>query len=327
VDERSSRREFLGRAATATAAAVVAGLADGTAATAAPGERSASGLPPIPERVLGRTGAKVPILGLGADGIVTDWTDEEKVGRFLTDVLDAGVRFFDAAYIYGKDGQCEKNLGLVMGTARRAGAFLATKTGSRTRDGAMRQIETSLKRLRTDHVDLLGVHHVCARDDVKKFGEPDGVLAALRKLRDEKVIRWIGITGHPNDPQVLEALAMYDDWDVLTAFVNPARFSEPSLREQIPLAAKKGMGIVAMKTFGGRPGPLVGTGKGKAPAGELLRFAWSQPVALAIPGATTRKQFEENLAAARGYRPMSGEEIRAIAETINGGPKPWKWEK
>jgi hypothetical protein len=279
--------------------------------------------PRLPQRLLGKTGVTVSILGLGADGIVTDATNPEEVARFLQEALDAGITFFDTAYVYGKDGQSEKNLGLLMGTKRRREVFLATKTGSRTYDGALRQVQESLKRLRTDYLDLIQVHHLTAKDDVPALGRKDGVLAALRRLREQKIVRFVGLTGHPQEPQVKEALACYE-WDTFMGFVNPARFSEPALREQIPLARQKGMGVIAMKTFGGRPGPLVGNAAGQADAAALLRFAWSQPIAVAIPGVTSRQQLLQNVEAARRFQPLTAEETRALSARINSGPKAWK---
>jgi uncharacterized protein len=317
MDSHLSRREFLS-AATCFAAGTVAGARSSELLAAA-----SSISPPLPKRVLGKTGVSVSILGLGADGIVTDSAKPDEVTAFLQEALNSGIAFFDTAYAYGKDGRSEKNLGLLMGTKRRREAFLATKTGSRTYDGAMRQVNESLKRLRTDYLDLIQIHHLNAKDDAKALGHKDGALAALRKLRDQKVVRFIGLTGHPQDPQVKEALSLYE-WDTFMGFVNPARFSEPALQEQIPLALKKGAGVIAMKTFGGRPGSLVGTSAGQADGAALLRFAWSQPIAVAIPGVTSISQFRQNLAEASRFKPMTAEEIKALTTQINSSPKPWQ---
>ena len=317
MTERFSRRDFL-----TNAARLAAGAAAGACASSGM-PASATREPSLPRRVLGKTKIEVPILGLGADGIVTDSTNPDAVFRFLQEAMNAGITFFDTAHAYGKDGQSEKNLGLLMGTERRKEAFLATKTGSRTYDGAMRQVTESLKRLRTDNLDLIQVHHLTARDDVKALGRADGVLAALYKLRDQRVVRFVGLTGHPQDAEVREALRLYD-WDTFMCFVNPTRFSEPALREQFPLAQQKGLGIIAIKTFGGRAAPLVGSHAWQADAASLLRFAWSQPITLAIPGATTPRQLWANLDAARRFEPMRPQEMEALSAQINSAPRPWK---
>ena len=310
-----TRREFLERTGCLSAAMAVgscAGTAIGAAAATA-----------LPRRALGKTGVEVSILGIGADGLVTDTTDPEDLERFLNEVLDAGVHYFDTAYVYGKDGQSEKNLSLIMGGKRRKEAFLATKTGSRTYDGAMKQVTESLRRLRTDYLDLIQMQHISRKDDVQALGRKDGALAALYKLRDQGVVRFVGLTGHPQDPQVKQAVAVHE-WDTLMCFVNPAPFSEPALREQIPLAQKKGMGIIAMKTFGGRPGSLVGSAAGEADAGSLLRFALSCPVSVAIPGVMSRKQFYENLEVARNFRAMSEPEMAGLRQRIGAAATPWE---
>lgn len=313
---KSTRRDFLKTVGTVAACTVMAPLAGTVHGAAA----SSSG---IPTRLLGKTGVKVPILGLGGDGLVSDSTDRETVEKFLTDVLDSGVTFFDTAHLYGQDGLSEKNIGLVSGTARRKEIFLATKTGSRTYNGAMAQVEESLRRLRTDRLDLIQVHHICARDNVSELGHKDGALTALWKLQEQKVVRFIGLTGHPEDPQVIEALETYH-WDTFMCFVNPARFSRPAFQEQLPLALKRNIGIIAMKTFGGRPGMLMGKGPGKADARSLLRFAWTNPITVAIPGIKTRKQLVENLEIARSFQPMSSSEMESLKDRINAVQKGWR---
>jgi hypothetical protein len=189
-------------------------------------------------------------------------------------------------------------------------------------DTAMRQVEISLRRLRVNQLDLIQVHHVSAKDDVRRFGRKTGVLAALRKLRDQKVVRFIGITGHPDAPQVKQALEMYE-WDTFMCFVNPAKSSQPALKEQLPAARKKQCGIIAMKTLGGRPGLLVGREKGRAGAALLLRFALSQPVAVALAGMASQRQLTENLQIARNFKPLSKQEFRDLYRQINSGEKPW----
>lgn len=318
-----TRREFLGASASLAAGAGIA-LTIGNAfaggvlvATSEPAKEK------LPARVLGKTGVNVSLLGLGGDGLISDSTDKDAVIKFITTVLDSGVNYIDTAYVYGKDGQCEKNLGLVMGTPRRKEVFLATKTGARKYDTALQQIETSLKRLKCDSLDLVQVHHVTDKDDLKQLGAKQGVIAAIRKLQDEKVVRFIGLTGHPDSASVKKALEMYD-WDTFMCFVNPAKFSRPALEEQMPVALKKKMGIIAMKTFGGRPGLLVGKEKGQADAVSLLRFALSQEISIAIPGMANARQLEENLQTVRDFNPMPAEEIAALTQKINAKADGWK---
>lgn len=319
MDDSTTRRGFLKTASTVAAGTLAAGV--GGRFLSAGESKSAPAK--LPQRSLGKTGVKVSILGAGGDGILSDSTDKDAVLRFLTHAVDSGINYFDTAYLYGQNGLCDRNLGLLMGTGRRRGLFVATKTGGRMYDTAMRQVEISLRRLRVNQLDLIQVHHVSAKDDVRRFGRKTGVLTALRKLRDQKVVRFIGITGHPDAPQVKQALEMYE-WDTFMCYVNPAKFTQPALKEQLPAARKKQCGIIAMKTFGGRPGLLVGRQKGRAGAAPLLRFALGQPIAVAIPGMASQRQLVENLQIARNFKPLSEQETRDLYRQINSGAKAWR---
>jgi len=317
-----TRREFLSASGSLAAGAGVAWTIGRALGIGAAQAAESPAKEKLPRRALGQTGVEVSILGLGGDGLLSDSTDKEAVAKFIAFALDAGVNYVDSAYTYGQDGRCEKNLGLVMGTARRKDVFLATKTGARKYDTAMRQIETSLKRLQVTSLDLVQVHHVTDADDLRQMDAKDGVLAAMRKLRDQKTVRFIGLTGHPDSANVRKAIEMYD-WDTLMCFVNPAKFSRPALDEQLPAARKKKMGIVAMKVLGGRPGLLVGQGKGQADAATLFRYAWGQDVAVVLAGMSGLKQLEEDLQTARAYQPLSEAEIAALTRKINSGTE-WK---
>ena len=135
-----------------------------------------------------------------------------------------GITYFDTAPSYN-NGQSETNYGPVV-ARRRGELFLATKTGDRSYDGTRRSIEQSLRRLRTDHVDLLQIHGVSDRDDLEAWGKPDGVVSALRKLRDEKVIRFLGVTGHDSADALRRAIEMYE-FDTLLTTLNPVSRRRP----------------------------------------------------------------------------------------------------
>jgi aryl-alcohol dehydrogenase-like predicted oxidoreductase len=303
-----NRREFVGLSAAAL-------LATGFSAPMLPGEEAKSKLP---QRILGRTGVKVGILGIGGAGFLTDAEDKDLIIRLINQAIDAGVNYFDTARNYGQ-GKSEESLGLVMGTARRKGVFLATKTSNRTYDGALKDVEASLKALRIDCLDLIQLHGFgCFKEDnVAALDRKDGVLPALRRLRDEKVVRFIGITGHPDHPKLKEAMTLYD-FETLLCWVNPRSVCRWVDNELIPLAQQKKMGIVAMKAFGGgKPAGLVGEGKGKAPAPLLLRYTLSAPIAATVPAIDDRKQLEQDLEAARCFTPMSETERQALIARIN----------
>ena len=207
------RRQFI-RSSTAVIALAGAGVRIGSA-----GE---SGKPGIPRRTLGKTDEKVSVLILGGVAAMKDPpTASFHPAQLAEAALNAGINYFDTAAAYG-DGQSERNYGEVLAT-RRKEVFLATKTGDRSYDGAMRGVEASLKRLRTDHVDLLQVHGVSAKEDFARWDKPDGVMKALHKLREEKVTRFIGVTGHEDAEAMRRAIELFDFDTILTTFNPTAR--------------------------------------------------------------------------------------------------------
>jgi predicted aldo/keto reductase-like oxidoreductase len=142
-------------------------------------------------------------------------------------------------------------------------------------------------------------------------------LSALQRLRDQKLVRFIGISGHPNSPKLKEAIIRYD-FDTLLCFVNPRAECRWVDGELLPLAREKKMGIIAMKTFGGgTPAALVGEGAGKASATLLLRFALSAPIAVAVPAAANRAEMRQNLNVVRTFAPMSDDQRRDLIARIN----------
>lgn len=307
MSEHIHRREFVGLSAAA--------LAAGVSTAVLPGEEVKSKLP---QRILGRTGVKVGILGIGGAGFLIDSDDKDLIAGLINEAIDAGINYFDTAPMYG-NGKSERSLGLVMGTARRKEVFLATKTTDRTYDGALKDMEASLKALRVDRVDLIQVHGLGCfeQDDVAALNRKNGVLPALRRLRDEKVVRFIGITGHPEHAKLKQAVTLYD-FDTLLCWVNPLAACRWVDNELIPLAQEKKMGIVAMKAFGGgKPAGLVGEGKGKAPAPVLLRYTLTSPIAATVPAIDDRKQLQQNLEAARSFTPMSETDRKALIARIN----------
>ncbi|MHC4369737.1 MAG: aldo/keto reductase, partial [Planctomycetota bacterium] len=200
--------------------------------------------PAIPRRALGKTGVKVSSLIIGGvAGMKQAPTAQLDPAEMANAALDAGIDYFDTAPSYGA-GQSETNYGRVLAT-RRKEVFLATKTGNRSYDGAMKEVEISLKRLRTDRLDLLQLHGVSAKEDFTKWDKPDGVMKALRKLKEERVTRFIGVTGHESAEAMCRAIELFDFDTILTTF-NPTVRRRPYEELVLPLARKKGMGILAM---------------------------------------------------------------------------------
>jgi len=317
-----NRREFIGSLAAAVAAA--------SGVRMAPGSESGTGGEPdkraIPRRRLGRTGVEVSVLALGGVvGMLRTPSAEFDPAELANAALDMGITYFDTAPAYG-NGQSERNYGRVL-ARRRKEVFLATKTGQRSYDGAMREVEASLKRLRTDRVDLLQIHGVGAREDLARWGKRDGVLTALQKLREEKVTRFIGVTGHDSATMMRRAIEMYDFDTILTTF-NPTTKRRPYQELVLPVARKKKMGISAMKVMGGGVGslavgnPIKNDGASnhdeaprQAESGELIRYVLGLPVTAAVVGMGSLEQLRANVCAARDLAPLNNRE-RELLEKL-----------
>jgi aryl-alcohol dehydrogenase-like predicted oxidoreductase len=266
--------------------------------------------PALPTRPLGRTGVNVTVLALGGyTGMKEPRSDRFDPVELANAAVDAGIHYFDSAPSYG-GGQSERNYGEVL-ARRRKEVFLAGKTGQRTYDGAMREFEEILKRLRTDHVDLLQIHGARVGEDLTAWGRPNGILKALEKLRDEKLTRFIGVTGHESADVMCQAITMYDFDTILTTF-NPTAKRRPYGQKVLPLANRKGLGVLAMKVMGGELGslaignPIKNDGKPnhddapqQATASELIRYVLGLPISVAVVGMSSFEQLQVNVTAAR----------------------------
>lgn len=204
MDNTLNRRHFLG--------GVVATAVAANAAHAAAGKS-------LPTRVLGRTGVRVSILALGCGSRLLSYEDEERAVAALNLALDLGITYLDTAQAYGQ-GRSETWVGKVM-KHRRKGVFLATKIATRKGDEALRNTEASLKRLQTDHLDLVHIHTLRGEEDLEQIEAQDGVLQALYKLRDQKLTRFIGITSH-FDPAALRLALDRHDFDCTQMALNAA---------------------------------------------------------------------------------------------------------
>jgi aryl-alcohol dehydrogenase-like predicted oxidoreductase len=296
-----SRRDFLGKS----------GLALGAVA-ALPAMPAASAAGQLPHRILGRTGVSVPILAFGCGSRFLMYEAEEDGLAALNRVIDLGITYLDTAIDYG-DGKSETRVGKVMKT-RRKEVFLATKipVRARTRDSALREVEASLKRLQTDHVDLLHIHSLGDEADLAKIEAPDGVLKALYELRSQKTARFIGMTSH-TDGAVMAKAIQHNDLDCVQMAMNPARalrFEELAL----PAAKAKNLGVLLMKVTAQEK--LIGPGK--PDTASLLRYAWSLPVSAVVCGMPKLEFVVSNAASARGFAPMPPADMNRLRDRLAG---------
>jgi predicted aldo/keto reductase-like oxidoreductase len=290
-----NRRQFL---QTCTAAVASQALAD----------------TPIPRRKLGKIGWEVSILSLG--GYHMALGPEAESIRIIHRAIDLGINFLDSAWKY-HDGRSDELYGKALSGGRRQKIYLMTKANARDRAGCQKQLEESLRRMRTDYLDLWQVHEVSRPDEVDRIFGPEGALEVVVKAKKEGKVRHIGFTGH-HDPDVhLKLLNGYEGWDTLQC---PVNLIDPHylsfIQKVLPAARKRGLGIIGMKSnaIGGI------TKHGIATIPECLRFSWTQDVDVVVSGMDQFEYLEQNVAAAKTFRPMSPEEQRVLLTRTSRGP-------
>lgn len=305
-DDKVSRREFLERSGLAAGAvAAIPALPRQVATGSAVGAK-------LPHRTLGRTGASVSILAMGCGSRFLMYP-REQASAVIDKVIDSGIDYLDTAVGYG-DGESETRLGHVMATRRRE-VFLATKVPerSRTRDAALKEVEASLKRLQTDHLDLLHIHSLGDEADLARIEAPDGALKALYELREQKVARFVGMTSHTDGAVMAKAIERHD-LDCVQMAMNPARaarFEELAL----PAANRKNLGVILMKVTGQEKLMV----DGGADIASLLRYAWSLPVSTAVCGMPMPEHIEANIATAKAYAsPLPPSEMERLRQQLAG---------
>jgi len=315
-----SRREFL----KTTTAAVVLGATENVFGAGAL----------LPKRRLGKTGEMVSCIGFGSGTRFCSIENEDTAQALLQRAFASGINYFDTAGAYTRrpiERLSEKRLGEFSKT-RRKEIFLATKIDPRDRDGALRSIETSLKFLQTDYVDLIQIHSLSNLEDLERIGNSNGVLAAIQELKKQKVARFIGITGHNDGAAMAEALRRHD-FDTVLMALNAAQSANPIAQQKmepiptfeqsaLPVALQKNLGILSMKVMG--QGMLVGTGAGRASPAELLQFNLSQPVASVIIGCEQTAPLEQNVQAALNFTPISETGKQKLQEKVAPSRSAWE---
>ena len=269
----------------------------------------------IPRRVLGKTGEKVSILAFGGGSRFLMYEDEAVALRVLNEAIDSGISYLDTAQQYG-NGKSEERYGKVLKT-RRKEVFLATKIGGdRGYDYALRTIEESLKRLQTDRVDLVHIHSLEDMEDLAKIEA--GILKAVYRMREEKMARFVGMTCHAQAAALKAAIERHD-LDCVQMALNAATTSGYATsfeKVALPAAKAKNLGVIAMKITGQEK--LVGTGVGRATVSDLLRYSMSLPVTTCVVGMPKIEHLRENIAIAKGFKPLDETE----KERIRGAVEP-----
>jgi aryl-alcohol dehydrogenase-like predicted oxidoreductase len=260
----------------------------------------------LPTRVLGRTAARVSILAFGCGSRFLMYEDEGKASAILNHAIDHGITYLDTAYAYG-DGKSETRVGNVM-AKRRKEVWLATKIPDRTRDGLLRRLEGSLKRLQTDHVDLLHIHSLGNAGDLAKIEAPDGAMKGLLEAREQKMARAIGMTSHTNGDVMAEAI-QHNDLDCVQMALNASQNGNFEVAT-LPAARAKNLGVIAMKVTGQEF--LLGVDTGKTDIDSLLRYSLSLPVTTAVVGMPRQEFLDHNIATARTFTPLADADMERL---------------
>jgi len=271
---------------------------------------------PIPKRKLGRTGERLSIIGMG--GIVVVGSPQNEADRIVREAIGRGVNYFDVAPTYG-NGEAEEKLGNAL-AGYRDKVFLACKTTMRDREGARKELETSLSRLRTDHFDLYQLHALTTKDDVEKALGVGGAIEAFLKAREEGKVRFLGFSAHSVEA-ALTAIDRFDFDTVLFPF-NWVCFYRGNFGPQVVKAARaKKMGLLALKAMARSPWPegvkhdypkcWYQPVSDPAEAELALRFTLSEPITAAIPPGEYRL-FQMALSIAARFKRLGKKERQLL---------------
>jgi uncharacterized protein len=322
-----SRRRFIERTLGATGLAIVGTefLASGSLFKTAghTGSYNAKGLPTA---ILGKTGVRIPRIAVGLGSRFCNIQSAEEAYNLLTFALDNGLYYWDTAWVYENTKlgiKSEERVGQIVRT-RREEIFLSTKVTSREPDEAMRQIETSLKRLQTDHLDILKIHDVQSLNDVARLSEKGNLIDILVKMKEQKVTQFIGFSGH-TDAAALKLMAEKGIFDDMLIAMNHWQMENNRQQRQelaIPAAKALGMGITLMKIV--RPRETIKTLR----ANDLIQYALSLqgPDAIVL-GMDSLDIVKSNLQILRNFKPMDEVKMNELALNLapfyNHENLPW----
>ena len=320
------RRKFLKQAVAAAALTgwkASAALTGAAALTALPITTKVNG---IGRRKLGRSDVSVSILGIGGFHLGLSHVTETDAVRVVRSALDEGINFLDNCWDYN-DGVSEERMGKALADGYREKAFLMTKLDGRTGSAARQQLEQSLKRLKTDHIDLLQIHEVIRMTDPEQAFQAGNVVEVLQQARKDGKVRFIGFTGHKSPSIHLHMIETADQhgftFDTVQMPVNALDEHYNSFGQQvIPAANKRGMAVLGMKPLSN--GAILKTGAVTAP--QALRYAMSVPVTVTLTGCESMADLEQALTVVRNFKPMTVEEKVALLEKTAPSAAEGKFE-
>ena len=268
--------------------------------------------PEMPTRILGRTGFETSIIGLGGWHLGFKWLDEQLSIRIIRSAIDEGINFMDNCWDYN-EGASEIRMGKALNDGYRDRVFLMTKIDGRTKEEASKQLDESLERLQTDHIDLVQHHEILRYEDPHRIFDEQGAHAALIEARDAGKIRFIGFTGH-KDPRIhlymLEvAKEKGFEFDAAQMPLNVMDAHYRSFEKIVlPELVKENIAVLAMKTLAN--GTILESQT--VTAIECLHYAMNLPASVVITGCESMEDLEQALTAARTFKPMTGEQVSNI---------------
>jgi aryl-alcohol dehydrogenase-like predicted oxidoreductase len=305
-----TRRKFLQTAAVSATAAMLPSVTDASALPV--GEKAGGIMDEMPKRRLGRTNRMVSCLGFGAGSRYCNWVaDDAMLQKHIDYAIQLGITYFDSARSYG-NGVAEERYGKFLTPKYRKQIFLNSKTTQRTYDGVMKEIDISLKTLKTDYLDLYCMHSIDKVEDVDTLLSSSGGYKAFLKLKNEGVIKNIGFSFHKWNDASQKSFKEFDI-DAILCVINAAR-SNGNEDGLLPLAIKRDVGVIAIKIMG--QNALIGNVTGD----DLLRYALSLPISVANVGIDGFAPLESCVSV--GKEPLLSEkEAAKIKLKLNFDPK------
>lgn len=321
---RMSRRTFV----TNTAALAGVGLLSQGQKRALPPDFS----PEIPRRPFGKTGIEVTMVGLGGGSrFFMPVADDEQGAELVRRAIDRGIHFIETGANYGNKNESEARIGMAMKT-RRSQVFLETKVDARDHDGAMREMERSLKLLQTDKLDLVLHHNLSRVSEIDRLMSENGADRAIRKMVDQKVVRFRGFSSHV--PQLLLDGMKRIEPQAIQLIANATRVPDVE-SEVLPAAKAQGVAVIVMKSCGkgyflprnftkpdriDQYGPPAGIFEREdlPTAREYIHYSLSLPVATVVIGIDSRETLDAVIKDTAGFKPLSAENMKSIADRAQG---------
>jgi len=313
-----TRRRFLKTTAAGIAGASAASTHASAIASLSDQQDSDTG---IPTRALGKSGARVSIVGLGGWHIGS--IPETEAIPIMHEAIEAGMTFFDNSWDYHRGGSEEVMGKALDSSSRRDKVFLMTKCCARDYHGARRHLDESLRRLRTDHLDLWQFHEINYKVDPRWLFEL-GAVRAAREAQEAGKVRHIGFTGH-NDPALhLEVLKRSHDWASIQMPINALDAHFRSFQDALmPVCREHGIGVIGMKALAGGALPA----QLGVDAQLCRRYSLSLPISTLVCGITSRDELHQDLAVARDFKPLQQGEIDALLARVEEPADTGKYER